>query len=475
MNGPDEILNQLKSLFSDHFSETVLSYETLPPSGSERTYYRLRGDEHVALGVHHSDANETAAFLSFSRHFRQQGLNVPAIYIEDRGRGLYLIEDLGSVTLFDILQDEGSFTMDVEDYFRKSLSALLKFQVTAAKGLDYSLCYPRQKFDRQSIHWDLNYFKYYFLKPVTGFHEQKLENDFNALADHLSAAPAGHFMYRDFQSRNILVRNGEPWFIDYQGGRKGPLQYDVASLLYQVRAAIPDDAKQRLERHYTQELAKVLPAEAGAFYEYYNSFVLIRMLQVLGAYGFRGLIQRKAHFIASIPLAISQLSAWLRRAELPVDLPELRNAIERVAVNPPVTSLPVLASGQLRVDVFSFSFKDQPPLDASGHGGGFVFDCRLLPNPGREAKYRDLTGKDRVVIEYFDQHEEVREFINEACKIVGAAVENYRHRKFNHLMVSFGCTGGQHRSVYCSEELTNKLGMKFPDVVFRLHHTVLEK
>jgi hypothetical protein len=339
--------------------------------------------------------------------------------------------------------------------------------------LDYKICSPRPSFDRQSITWDLNYFKYYFLRLAgIPFNEQALEDDFSRLAKFLLSAKRDYFLYRDFQSRNIMLRDGKPFFVDYQGGRKGALQYDVASLLYDAKADLPPELRQQLLDHYLESLAGFVKLEREAFMQYYYAYVYVRIMQALGAYGFRGFYERKAHFLQSVPYALTNLRWLLHNVELPIALPTLMDAFNSMLGSEKLLSL--ASSGEnLTVRIFSFSFHRGWPKDETGNGGGFVFDGRSLPNPGREERFKALTGRDAPVIDYLNQQESVHQFLASVLSLVDASVSEYQRRGFKNLMVSFGCTGGQHRSVYLAEQLAKRLrGRNGLEVV--VHHRELE-
>jgi aminoglycoside/choline kinase family phosphotransferase len=392
-------------------------------------------------------------------------------------QGAYLEEDLGDTTLFEFLSANRSaenIAPEVVEAYRKVVAVLPRFQVGAGRDLNYKVCYPRASFDRQSIAWDLNYFKYYFLRLAgIPFNEQALEVDFSRLTKLLLAAPHDYFLYRDFQSRNVMLRSGQPWFLDYQGGRKGALQYDIASLLFDGKADLPPALRQELLDHYLDALSAFIDLDRGAFMEHYYAYVYVRILQALGAYGFRGFYERKAHFLQSVPYALKNLRWLAHNVRLPVALPSLLDALQAMQASEKLRNLSAPAPG-LTVRVFSFSFHNGIPADESGNGGGFVFDGRSLPNPGREEQYRQLTGKDEPVIEYLDRQPGVHEFLEHTFSLIDASVSNYRQRGFSHLMVSFGCTGGQHRSVYLAEHLAEHLrGARGVDV--KVRHMQLEK
>jgi aminoglycoside/choline kinase family phosphotransferase len=485
-------MDVLQELFQKRFHSPVVRLQPLQGqlSGSGRRIIRVFGENVTAIGILYDIREENIAFLEFSRHFRQHGLPVPEIYSEDLTRGAYLEEDLGETTLFDFLADNRngmSVAPAVADTYRKALSLLPRFQVEAGRDLNYKVCYPRASFDRQSINWDLNYFKYYFLRLAgIPFNEQALEQDFGRLTKFLLTAPHDYFLYRDFQSRNIMLPNGQPYFLDYQGGRKGALQYDVASLLYDAKADLPSDLRRQLLNHYLDALANFIDLARDAFMEHYYAYVYIRIMQALGAYGFRGFYERKPHFLQSVPYALKNIRWLLHNVKLPVALPTLMDAFTAMLRSEALLNLGSVAEGQtsvalsteprtLKVRIVSFSFhREGPPKDETGNGGGFVFDGRSLPNPGREERFKALTGKDAPVVEYLEQQESVHQFLASVRSLVDSSVSEYRRRGFQNLMVSFGCTGGQHRSVYLAEQLAKHLRSKNGlEVVVR--HRELEK
>ncbi|MBN2742416.1 MAG: phosphotransferase [Marinilabiliaceae bacterium] len=459
----------LVAQFEAWAGEPLESMTTLPPSGSYREYYRMKSAHRSTLGVYNTDAKENRAFIDFTRRFREQGLPVPDVYAADEDNCIYLIEDLGSETLFDHLQRNNGFNDEVIDFYKKVIRALIGFQLQGADCIDYHTCYPRQAFDRQSMLWDLHYFKYYFLKLARiPFDEQLLEDDYNTFINYLLEADGHYFMYRDFQSRNIMVKDGEPWFIDYQGGRRGALQYDIASLLYDAKAAMPETLRDELFDFYMDELSRHIPVNRTTFKAHYQAFVLIRIMQAMGAYGFRGFYEKKAHFLQSIPHALKNLAHLLRVVQLPVPLPTLLNTLSLVAESETLNGI-ARESSLLNVAICSFSYKRGIPVDISGNGGGFVFDCRALHNPGKYDQYKPLTGKDAEVITFLEQEDEVAEFLSHAKALVSQSVNRYTQRGFKNLMVNFGCTGGQHRSVYCAEQLAKHLQGN-PDVKVTLRH-----
>ncbi len=472
-------MDVLKNLFEQHFHSPVERVQPLQGQlgGSGRKIIRLASEKISVVGILYDVREENAAFLEFSRHFRKYGLPVPEIYAQDLDHGAYLEEDLGDTSLFEFLSKhragEQIAPQAVETY-RKAISTLPRFQVEAGRDLNYKVCYPRGSFDRQSIAWDLNYFKYYFLRLAgIPFSEQALEDDFRVLTKFLLSAGRDYFLYRDFQSRNIMLREGQPFFLDYQGGRKGALQYDVASLLYDAKADLPPDLRQQLLDHYLETLAGFVDLKREAFMQHYYAYVYIRIMQALGAYGFRGFYERKVHFLQSVPYALKNLRWLLHHVTLPIALPTLTAAFHSMLASEKLQGLASDADS-LIVGIYSFSFHRGLPKDESGNGGGFIFDGRSLPNPGREERFKMLTGRDAPVIDYLNQQESVHQFLASVMSLVDASVNSYQRRGFKNLMVSFGCTGGQHRSVYLAEQVAKRLqGRNGIEVVVR--HRELEK
>ncbi|MGO9577174.1 MAG: phosphotransferase [Terriglobales bacterium] len=485
----------LKRLFEQYFHAPVERVQPLQGQlgGSGRKIIRLSTDKLSAIGILYDVREENVAFLEFSRHFRRHGLLVPEIYAEDLSHGAYLEEDLGSTTLFEFLSDHrngAAIAPEAVAAYRKVVAVLPRFQVEAGRDLNYKVCYPRASFDRQSIAWDLNYFKFYFLRLAgIPFNEQALEDDFSRLTKFLLIANRDYFLYRDFQSRNIMLRKvlnkvldkvpnevpkeDQPFFLDYQGGRKGALQYDIASLLYDAKADLPPDLRQQLLDHYLASLAGFIDLDRSEFMQFYYAYVYVRIMQALGAYGFRGFYERKEHFLQSVPYALKNLRWLLHNVELPIALPTLMEAFKSMVASDKLQGL-TSEPERLTVRVFSFSFHRGLPQDETGNGGGFVFDGRSLPNPGREERFKALSGKDAPVIDYLDQQESVHQFLASVKSLVDASVSTYQRRGFKHLMVSFGCTGGQHRSVYLAEQLAKHLrGKDGVEVV--VHHREQEQ
>ena len=466
----------LMEMFHQYFGETPESLTALKGDGSNRKIYRIASTRNSVIGVTNPDRRENEAFLGFSLHFRQSGLPVPEICAQDLENGVYLEEDLGDLTLFQYLsahRNQENLQEEVIDIYRQVVQWLPRFQIAAGRTLDYQLCYPRASFDRKSMMWDLNYFKYYFLRLARiPFDEQALEDDFESFTDFLLAADREYFLYRDFQSRNIMIRAGHPFFIDYQGGRKGALQYDIASLLFDAKADLPFEFRDQLLSLYLEAAQNLVSIDPEKFRRYYHGYVYIRILQALGAYGLRGFYERKAHFLQSIPYAVRNLEVLLRSAELPIHLPALMQVFERLVQSSALRQFGA-ADLKLTVRIHSFSYRNGIPGDEKGHGGGFVIDCRVLPNPGKYEQYAQLTGIDSEVIAFFEKQPAVEQFMNHVQALIDKAVENYQGRNFTDLQVAFGCTGGQHRSVYCANLLARHLREK-DAVSVEVRHRELE-
>ncbi len=475
------MIDVLKNLFKQRFGVAVERVRPLQGElgASGRKIIRLSAGASSAIGILYNVREENAAFIQFSRHFRAHGLPVPEIYGEDLSQGAYLEEDFGDTTLFEFLSANRAgnrISPATVEAYRKVVALLPRFQIAAGRDINYKACYPRAEFDEQSIAWDLNYFKYYFLKLAgVPFNEQLLEDDFKRLTAFLLSARSDFFLYRDFQSRNIMLREGQPFFLDYQGGRKGALQYDIASLLFDAKADLPPALRQELLDFYIARAGDFVALERSAFMHYYYAYVYIRVMQAMGAYGFRGFYERKSHFLQSVPYALKNVEWLLQNVELPIALPALMDSLGRMRDSemlrelssgggpPPIadasnkSGMGAPKENDLTVRIFSFSFRRGIPKDESGHGGGFVFDARSIPNPGREEKFKALTGKDAPVIEYLNEQESAHRFLGSVMSLVDASVKTYQNRGFTSLTVSFGCTGGQHRSVYFAEQLAKRL------------------
>ncbi len=468
--------NEIIQLFENHFGEKIETFEMLAPSGSYREYCRIKNKTRSVIGAFNADVKENTAFITFTNHFFEKGLPVPEIHAVSSDLKKYLLEDLGDTTLFDFLsvtRETEGFSENIIAEYKKVLKVLPRLQVVAGKDLDYSVCYPRAPFDLQSMMWDLNYFKYYFLKLAQiPFDEQALEDDFNIFCDYLLSAESDYFLYRDFQSRNVMLKNEGVFFIDYQGGRRGALQYDLASLLYDGKADIPQSVRTQLFQVYLEELKKYQPVNEKEFTAYFHGFVLIRIMQAMGAYGFRGFYEKKEHFLKSIPYALQNLNFLLKDLNLPVELPELTKVLNELTHSEVLKEIGRVKSN-LTIRITSFSYKKGIPEDPSGNGGGFVFDCRAINNPGKYPEYKNLTGKDVEVQQFLEQKSEIGVFLNAAKALVDQSVKRYLERGFSSLAVNFGCTGGQHRSVYSAEKLAEYLRNNFPVNVVVVHREQL--
>ena len=477
----------MQSLF-ESMQELYTSWKAVPPSkidllpisGSTRRYFRLTGETGSVIGTYGDNVKENDTFVYFSQHFQQKNLCTPKVFAMSPDHIFYLQEDFGDVSLLNKLEQEG-FSPYVYDLFRRSLEELARLQVEGHQGLDYERCLTNQEFGRQAIMADLLYFKYYFLDALRKpYDKQKLIDDFEALSNYLTHTEYKYFMFRDFQSRNVMVTPDDAvHFIDYQGGMRGAPQYDVASMLWQARANLKDEWKENLLEDYMNAFEKQVnaPVDRTVFRSQYNGYVLIRLLQVLGAYGFRGLFERKAQFLTSIPLALRNLKEFFANQSLGIAVPEFRKVLNMCVGDDVIeqfTPTQATKDTPLVVRICSFSYRGQQPADASGNGGGFVFDCRGILNPGRVESMKTLTGRDKSVKDFLEQQTKMPEFLNSIFDIVDITVEEYIRRGFESLMVSFGCTGGQHRSVYAADAMARHLRNKFK-VKTELRHLVQDE
>lgn len=452
-----DIQHNLRRLYQEWCGRPVEQMRPVSADGSLRKYFRIMGSQPPVIGAFNPDRKENIAFLKLSDHFREYGLPVPEIYVADLDHNIYLEQDLGEATLFSwgtaIRQAKG-FSKPLIRAYEQALEILARFQIVAGRDLDYGVCYPHSFFGQQSIRWDLNYFKYHFLKLAQiPFDEQALENDFGRFIEFLMQADCNYFLYRDFQSRNIMLVQDQLYFIDYQGGRKGALQYDVASLLLDAKADLSWPLREQLLDYYLKKASCLTSLREEMFLHYYQAYALVRLMQAFGAYGYRGLYEGKAHFVRSIPYALNSLEGLLSRGQLPIKIPALTEVWKRLIQSESLQQLRQKSASGLTVHIQSFSYKKGQPRDRGGHGGGFVFDCRILPNPGRFTAYAHLTGQDPEVIRFLEHDLEVQQFLRQTAELVEQAVTHHRRRDFTDLTVLFGCTGGQHRSVFCAERL----------------------
>jgi aminoglycoside/choline kinase family phosphotransferase len=459
------MIQQLTTLFRQYFNEQPASVERLPQAGSDRVYFKLMSENYTAIGCLGSDIKENQTFIHHAQHFRRLHIHVPEIYAVSDDYTCYLQEYLGDESLYDLIKKEG-ISERVIFYFKKVLKNLAFLQIKGAENFDFSRCYPIQEFNRSSMFWDLNSFKYYFVRTAkVHFNETALNKDFHTLCNFLLEEPHRYFMFRDCQSRNVLIKNSEPYFIDFQGGRKGALQYDAASLIWQAGAKIPYKTREMLLDDYICEVEKLTTIDTVIFKEKYYGFVFIRMLQTLGTYGFRGLIEKRPHFLQSIVPQLKSMEWFLANIDLKIDIPELKNVLYQLIENEQFVEKKTVETAKkenaLQIEINSFSFKRGIPEEKYGNGGGFVFDCRGILNPGRFEPYKNMTGKDIEVIDFLETKTKVKEFLDAVWKVISINIEDYAERNFEHLQINFGCTGGQHRSVYCAEQTAEFIREKF--------------
>ncbi len=466
-------MKKLHSLFKSYTGEKAHTVTELTSSGSNRRYFRMEGPSGTLIGTLGSCIDENKAFIAIADHFHKQGLAVPLVYAHSKDFSCYIQQDLGDITLYGAVEEgraRGTYNSTERALLHKAIEALPELQFKGARGLDFSVCYPQPNFDQRMVSFDLNYFKYCFLK-ATGldFSEIKLENDFQNLSKVLLQNSSDTFLYRDFQARNVMLLDGIPYFIDFQGGRKGPIFYDVASFVWQARAHYSDELKDSLIQTYLQALQQYSSIEEEEFHNQLRYFVLFRTLQVLGAYGFRGYFEKKPHFLQSVPFAIDNLRKLLK--EPFKEYPYLSSLLLELTNMRQYSDMD--KERKLKVTVCSFAYKKGIPIDQSGNGGGYVFACRGLENPGKFEHYRHFTGEDPQVIQFLEEAGEVHTFLDHAYALMDKHVQRYMERKFTHLMCCFGCTGGQHRSVYCARLMSEYLSKKY-DINVHLYHRELD-
>lgn len=469
------IIDQLKKLFEQEFESEANTIESLPVSGSDRRYFRLSNDTHSAIGTYNPNTAENNTYFYFTELFKKHNISIPILYRKGKDRKTYLQQDLGNTSLFDLLMKEG-LTDEVKKQFHNSLEILAKVQWLAGREVDYKQCFSTQQFDEKAIFQDLMYFKYYFADMQKVFYnKQLLISEMEELSKDLGRVQPQMLMYRDFQSRNIMVHEGKLYLIDYQGSMQGPAQYDIASLLWQAKAQLPNKWKEELLNGYIQSM-NALPIskmDEMHFRRGYLQFVLLRLLQVLGAYGFRGLIEKKPHFISSIAPALKNLESFLSdNPSLPA-YPELRSLLETLcseAIQKRFQTITTHHKQKLTLELNSFSYKENGiPKDEHGNGGGFVFDCRGILNPGRQEIYKTQSGLDIGVKQFLEEETNMLAFLDDAFSLVSISIEDYMHRGFEHLSINFGCTGGQHRSVYATEKMASYIKSKY-DVIIQIQH-----
>lgn len=457
----------MTTLFEQWAGEPCINTYQLTANGSNRLYYRLEGETKKCIAAINDDIRENEAFFYFAKELKSRGINVPEVYAVSDDRRTYIQEDLGNVTLYTYISSRKSNNVDVsqpmKELYMKAIDELIKIQ-HVCNDVDFSKSYPRPRFDRQALQWDLNYFKYYFLRLFhIPFDEQLLEQDYQTFIDYLLDENCNYFMFRDFQSRNIMLRDDDMYFIDFQGARQGAAEYDLASLLYSSKSDVPDEMRNELLEYYISSRKEQDgdAFDAEAFRSKFYGYVLARILQAMGAYGFRGIIEKKEHFVKSIPFAVTNLRKIISCIQFPIEIPHLLSVLKYI------TDLPEYSKNTdgLTVTIFSFSYRKSIPFDKSGNGGGYVFDCRALPNPGLYDEYKQLNGRDKEVKGFFLQYPETEQYLNNLFALVDQSVESYMSRGYTRLMLNFGCTGGRHRSVYCAEQTALHLNEKYEDSI----------
>ena len=479
---------RLITLYTQHFGAAPSSIQQLPGAGSNRRYYRITSSDGSSyIGCIGTSAEENRSFIALARHLYSQGLSVPQVFCASDDCNVYIQQDLGSVSLFDYIKEGreagGNYSEAEQAVLRQVMSDLPDLQFRGGSPDIFKHCYPQAEMDSTSVMFDLNYFKYCFLK-LSGleFNEYTLQADFQQLCADLLSEDADTFLYRDFQARNVMLLDGKPYYIDFQGGRRGPIYYDVASFLWQASARYGDQLRSQLIDVYWHNLQRyITAADAPACYrgmtkecflQRLHLYVFFRILQVLGAYGYRGLWEKKRHFIESIAPALDNLRTELQRGSAS-PYPYLQSVLQQLTENTPKQLKDKMATlqphKQLIVRVFSFSFKKGIPEDASGNGGGYVFDCRSTNNPGRYAEYKTITGLDQPVIDFLEKDGEILQFLSHIYPIVDFHTQRWLDRGFSDLQISFGCTGGQHRSVYSAQHVAEHLHEKFGVEVHLCH------
>lgn len=461
-----EILEGIKKLYLQYAGTNPDAIDKLVGGGGDREYFRVWKKDTTCIATYNENTKENATFIKFSNHFIKKNIPVPKIYIASENGKLYLQEDLGNISLLSVLEKEG-FSDHVFSLYTQTVKLLAQLQVKGHEGMDYTKCLTTKEFGKQAILNDLLYCKYYFIDTLKiPYDKQALLDDFEKFSSSLIDNTHEFFLFRDFQSRNVMVKNEAIYFIDFQGGMQGPLQYDIASLLWQAKASLTAKWKKHLLEIYMQEIQSLLPQKINTenFHFQYNGYVLIRLIQVLGAYGFRGLFERKAHFLSSIPFALKNLQLFLSGNSITERFPAFYKILKIITSKKIIDTFETPVADEvtpLVVEISSFSYKKGIPTDNSGNGGGYVFDCRGILNPGRIEMYKKLSGKDKPVINYLEQETEMNIFLNSIFDIIDIHVENYLHRGFSHLSINFGCTGGQHRSVYAAEQMNRHLKNKY--------------
>ncbi len=465
----------MELLFEQWAGEPCLKKNQITANGSNRVYFRLEGATKTCIGAINQDVRENEAFFYFAEEMRKRGVHVPEIYAISSDRKIYLQQDLGNTSIYTYLSSREVNGIDVtepmRELYRKAIDQLIDIQ-SCCRDIDFTRAYPRPRFDHQALQWDMNYFKYYFLRLFhIPFDEQLLETDFQQFIQWLLDDDCNYFMHRDFQSRNIMIVDEELYFIDFQGARQGAPHYDLASLLYSSKSNVPDPLRKELLEYYLDRRSERYGAiDREAFKAKYYGYVLARMMQAMGAYGYRGIIEKKEYFVKSIPYAVNNLRTILQEIHLPLEIEHLKATWEAICQLPEFKT----KEEKLTVSIFSFSYRKGIPFDKTGNGGGYVFDCRALPNPGLYDQYKPLCGRDTEVIQFFEEHPETENYLQMVRNVVGFSVQSYISRGYTRLMINFGCTGGRHRSVYCAEQIAKFVRQNY-DCEVSLHHLEYSK
>ncbi len=470
-------MEALIELYKQRFGSVPVSITEIPRAVSARRYFRIAGTEGTLIGTYSPDPKETNAFLYFTDHFRALGIHVPEIIARSDDGLYYLQDDLGDNRLHELVtgRKSSSLSQELINFYRSALGQIVRMQVEGHAGIDYSVCVPRPAFDQRSIMWDLNHFKYYMLK-VSGlpFDENALEEGFLQLAGYVGSLPANYFMFRDFQTRNIMIKDREIYLIDYQGGRQGPLQYDVASLIFEGKANLTASDRSILLESYLDILGDHIQFSRDEFMAAFPAVSLVRMLQALGAYGLRGIVEKKAVFLQSIPMGLHIMGELVEESSneaLSSYMRKLLTQLAETAEKYPVSPEPFPG---LTLSINSFSYRKPLPDDLTGNGGGFVYDCRFLNNPYHVDELREHTGLDRKLETFFKADEKVEPFISTIKSQLEQAISQYKEKGYKNLMVSFGCTGGRHRSVFTARRIA-EWGRQFADVRVIENHRELRK
>lgn len=465
--------NEIISFIEKCFKHTPISFVKISKNGSNRIYWRFYINNNSYIATFNPDIKENESFFYIQSFLKNNNINVPEILFVNREKTLYIQQDLGDLTLYDLIKTYKNSDFNyIKNLYFTIITDLWRIQNLSFKNFNFKKCWPVSKFTKTVLLWDFYYFKYLFLKLFyIPFNELKLEHDFKKFASILNCCHSDFFVYRDFQSRNIMFHNNSLFYIDFQSARKGSLFYDLASLIFDAKADLPDSFKEELIKFYYNENKINIPYDKFIYYFYL--FALFRIIQACGAYGYRGKYEKKQHFIESIPYALNNIEKIINKININF-LPELNRIFRFLIDNKNIFLEEKKKSQSLKLTITSFSYKEGIPEDKSGNGGGFVFDCRGLPNPAKIDYLKKYTGLDNPVISYMEQYPEVKEFLDNVINVVSISIENYIERNFTNLMINFGCTGGQHRSVYCAEKFAKLIKEKY-NVAIEIIHTNRDK